>query len=151
MACPNYGYDRLIMPIVEGKAPGSKSPLFEPFVFEPEPPGDGNEPYRVRHLIAKLVRETVRDFNLRERERARMVLTETMLADALAKGRVGSAREEAQHADSDLATGQALQAFEDGLYLLFVDDEEKRSLEEIVCLQPDTRITVIRLVALAGA
>ena len=139
------------MPLVEGKVPGSRSPLFDPFVFEPDAPGDGNEPYRVRHLIAKLVRETVRDFNHRERDRARMALTETRLAEAIERGRVGSAREEAQRADAEIATGQALQAFEDGLYLLFVDDEEKRSLEEIVCLQPETRITVIRLVALAGA
>ncbi len=138
------------MVIVEGRSPGSKIPLFEPFSFDPDPDGEGNEPYRVRHLITKLVRETVRDFHLRERDRAHRALTEVQIAKGAASGKIGSAREEPQTVDLDQAVGQALVAFEDGLFLLFVDDEEKRSLEEIVHLRPETRVTVIRLVALAG-
>ena len=61
-----------------------------------------------------------------------------------------TSREERQTVDADLAIGQALQAFEDGLFLLFVDEEEKKTLEDLVILTPETRIRVIRLTALAG-
>ncbi|MEZ0325960.1 MAG: hypothetical protein ACAH95_08630 [Fimbriimonas sp.] len=135
---------------VEGKAPGVKGPTFEPFGFEPDwEEGDGNI-YRVRHLIAKLVRESVREFQLREREGAFRILTPEKIVEGLLKGKIGKAREETQKVDLEQATGQALQAFEDGLYLLFVNEEEKRSLEEPVSLMPDTRIVVVRLTALAG-
>lgn len=135
---------------VEGKAPGSKGPTFAPFGFEPDEEGAGGEIYRVRHLIAKLVQESVRDFHLREGESPLRVLTPEAIEEGLRKGKFGRAREERQRVDLDQATGQALQAFEDGLYLLFVDDEEKRSLEDPVHLRPDTKITVIRLTALSG-
>lgn len=135
---------------VEGKTPGSKTPSFDPFGFEPDEEGGDGNVYRVRHLIAKLVRECVRDFNLREREEALRTLTPEKIAEGMERGKIGRSREEAQTPDLDQATGQALQAFEDGLYLLFVDEEEKRSLEEPVSLMPDTRITVIRLTALSG-
>jgi len=135
---------------VEGKSPGSKTPSFAPFGFEPELDAPDGDVYRVRHLIAKLVFESVRDFHLREREGAFSVLTQEKIAEGLRKGRIGRPREEAQTADLGQATGQALQAFEDGLYLLFVDSEQKHSLEEPVYLQPDTKIVVIRLTALAG-
>lgn len=135
---------------VEGKSPGSKAPSFAPFGFEPDfDPADGS-PYRVRDLIAKLVRESVRDFHHREGASAVAVLTNEAIAEGLRKGKFGRAREEAQAVDLDAATGQALQAFEDGLYLLFVDEEEKRSLEEAVYLRPETKITLIRLTALSG-
>lgn len=135
---------------VEGKSPGSKTPSFAPFGFEPDFDSSGGDVCRVRHLIAKLVFESVRDFHLREKEGAFGVLTQEKIAEGLAKGRLGRPREEAQTADLDQATGQALQAFEDGIYLLFVDGEQKRSLEEPVYLQPDTKITLIRLTALSG-
>ena len=135
---------------VEGKTPGSKAPTFAPFGFEPDEEGGDGSSYRVRHLIAKLVRESVRDFHLRENADAMKVLTSEAIVEGLRKGKFGRAREEKQTVDLEGATGQALQAFEDGLYLLFVDDDEKRSLEEIVHLRPDTKITVIRLTALSG-
>jgi hypothetical protein len=135
---------------VEGKSPGSKAPTFAPFGFEPEDDSSDGRPYLVRHLIAKLVRESVRDFHLREGQDPLRVLTSEAIAESLKKGKFGQAREERQTVDLDQATGQALQAFEDGLYLLFVDDEEKRSLDEPVYLQPNTKITLIRLTALSG-
>jgi len=121
-----------------------------PIVDEPFDETDGSEPFRVRHLIAKLVFECVRDFRMREKERAFSILTPESMQAGMKAGKIGSPREESQEVDLDIATGQALQAFEDRLYLLFVDNAEKRTLDEIVLLQPDTVVTVIRLTALAG-
>ena len=135
---------------VEGKSPGSKTPTFEPFGFEPDLNESGGDLFRVRHLISKLVFESVRDFQLRERDGAFKVLTSEALAEGLKRGKIGRAREEMQTVDLDEATGQALQAFEDGLFLIFVDGEEKRGLEELVTLLQNTRVTLIRLTALSG-
>ena len=44
----------------------------------------------------------------------------------------------------------ALQAFEDGLYLVVIDDVEYRDLEKQVFLKDDSRITFIRLTMLTG-
>lgn len=121
-----------------------------PIGFEPFDEGSGSDPFRVRHLIEKLVHECIRDFNLREKDRAFSLLTQEKIDEGLRKGRIGSPREEKQEVNLDIAVGQALQAFEDRLYLLFVDRNEKRDLDEIVKLELDTEITVIRLTALAG-
>jgi len=121
-----------------------------PIGFEPFDEGEGSDPFRVRHLIEKLVLECMRDFNLREKDRAFSLLTPEKIEKGLAQGKIGSPREEKKDVNDDIAVGQALQAFEDRLYLLFVDKVEKKSLDEIVQLQPDTEITVIRLTALAG-
>ena len=136
---------------VEFQSPSGRTLEVLPIVGEPFDETDGSEPFRVRDLIAKLVSECVRDFHLREKERAFTFLTPEAIQKGLEKGKFGSSREERQKVDVDEAVGQALQAFEDRLYLLFVDKAEKRSLEDIVRLQPDTVVTVIRLTALAGA
>lgn len=44
----------------------------------------------------------------------------------------------------------ALEAFEDGLYLVVVDEREQRSLDAQVFLQPDSTVAFVRLVMLAG-
>lgn len=138
------------MVTVEFRSPTGADLTAQPFSFDPVWDSDGSDPFRVRHLIAKLVVESVRDFRLRESDRAFALLTPSKIQEGMATGKLGSAREEGQEVDLDLAIGQALQAFEDRLYLLFVNSHEKRSLDEIVRLEPDTTITIIRLTALAG-
>lgn len=135
---------------VEFQSPTGASLITQPFYLDPSGDEGGSEPFRVKHLIAKLVSESVRDFRLRESERPLALLSQAKIDEGSRVGKIGSPREERQAVDLDSAIGQALQAFEDKLYLLFVDKLEKRSLEEIVRLQPDTVVTVIRLTALAG-
>lgn len=124
--------------------------IAQPFSFDPVWEGDESDPFRVRHLIEKLVAESVRDFRLRESDRPFAILTPAKIEEGLAKGKIGDGREERQDVDLDQAVSHALQAFEDRLYLLFVDKSEKKSLEEVVHLLPDTTVTIIRLTALAG-
>lgn len=138
------------MVTVEFQSLPGKNLTAQPYSFEPTCDEGESDPMRVRHLIEKLVRECVRDFNLRESNDRIALLTTEKIAEGLVSGKIGSPREESQTVDLDAAVAQALQAFEDKLYLLFVDSGEKRSLDEIVQLQPDTTILVIRLTALAG-
>ena len=55
-----------------------------------------------------------------------------------------------QAVDEDQAVGTALQAFEDGMYLVVIDDVEQTHLDQQVYLTEDSRITFIRLTLLSG-
>lgn len=121
-----------------------------PIDFVPEDDFSDSNPFRVRHLIEKLTRESVRDFELRQRESKFAFLSTELLQKSIEKGKIGRSYDELQSVDVEDAVANALQAFEDKLFLLFVDKSEKRDLEEPVILRPDTEIVLIKLTALAG-
>lgn len=54
-------------------------------------------------------------------------------------------------ADLVKARQTALQAFEDGMFAIFADDNQCNKLDEIISLKKDTVITFIRLTFLAGS
>ena len=60
-------------------------------------------------------------------------------------------RELHQPVDADSAVTTALQAFEDGIYLVILDEKEQRDLDREVHLRPDSHLVFVRLVMLAGA
>ncbi len=68
------------------------------------------------------------------------------------QGKISSGGEEfdAQPVDEETAVGAALQAFEDGLYFVVIDDVQCRDLEVRIVLKPESRVTFIRLTLLAG-
>jgi hypothetical protein len=53
--------------------------------------------------------------------------------------------------DRAAAVQTALEAFVDGLYLVVIDGDEYRDLEQIVRLTDESKLTFIRLTFLAGA
>lgn len=53
-------------------------------------------------------------------------------------------------ADSDKALQTALQAFLDGLFVLFIDDEEVQSLSQMVSIYDGCQLSFVRLTFLAG-
>jgi len=64
---------------------------------------------------------------------------------------VSGGREEGENtADPDGAVEVALLGFTDGLFFVFVDGEQRESLDEIIPIGQDTRLTFLRVVALAG-
>jgi hypothetical protein len=140
---------------IHGKALGRKKPLFEDFSI-PLPPqlggeGDGSET-TLRDLISHVVRGEVEAFKNRQEERKLVkALSAKDIEKAAARGKIDmGGRDLEQHVDVDEAIGVALQAFEDGLYLVIVDGEEKRSLDAQVYIQPDSTVAFVRLVMLAG-
>jgi len=79
------------------------------------------------------------------------VLSAKEIEAGAARGKVDSGgRDLNQEVDEEEAVGVALQAFEDGLYLVIIDDREYRELDAEVFLQPESRITFLRLIMLAG-
>ena len=137
---------------IQGKALGRKRPLFADWSV-PFPPdlGEGGA-LTLRELIARIVRAEVQAFRQRQQERRLLrALTASDIEKGVVKGKVDMGGHDlGQKVDEEEAVGVALQAFEDGLYLVVVDGEERRDLDAQVFLRPDSRVTFVRLTMLAG-
>lgn len=142
---------------ISGKALGHRRPLFADWAVPPPPrPGSdddaGDSGLTLRDLIEHVVRAEIAAFQDRQQaRRLDRVLTARQIADGEARGRVApEGRDLHQTINIEESVGAALQAFEDGLYLVIVDGAEHRDLDAQVFLTPDSRITFLRLVMLAG-
>lgn len=142
--------------IVQTRQLGSRRTLLEDWGCElppavPREGGDGG--FTLRQLIALVVRREVAAFRDRQ-DRARLpqVLTAREINAQAAAGRVRPGeRDFGQRVDEEQAVGAALQAFEDGLYLVILDGQEKRSLDEPVWVNDRSTLVFLRLTLLAGA
>lgn len=123
--------------------------------FDVPPPEDARDDgsMTLRDLIEHVVREQVKLFNARQQAmRFDRVLSEARIDEGRVKGKVDPAsKDDPKEADAEEAVGAALQAFEDGMYLVIIDEVEKRSLDEPVYLSPNSRLVFVRLAFLAGA
>jgi hypothetical protein len=137
---------------ISGKTLGKKKPLFADWSI-PFPPdlGDGGS-LTLRDLIGRVVRAEVKAFTERQEQRQLLrALTAADVEKGVLKGKIESGGQEVkQPVDAEEAVGTALQAFEDGLYLVVVDGAEQRQLDGQVFLQPDSQVAFIRLAMLAG-
>jgi hypothetical protein len=87
----------------------------------------------------------------REERRIARVLSAAEIAEGAARGKVDiGGRGVSQEVDDEQAVAAALQAFEDGIYLVAVDSRQVGDLDQAVYITPDSRITFIRLALLAG-
>jgi hypothetical protein len=145
---------------VEAKVIGRHQPAVSGWrVPLPEPPagedGRGDGALRLRELLAAIVRQEVTAFRQRQEERR---LACVLSPDAIQQGAIagkidmGGPREArtGDEVDEDAAVAVALQAFEDGLYVVFLDGRQHDDLDAPVWPRPDSTLTFIRLVALAG-
>ena len=90
-------------------------------------------------------------FQLRQESRHLLrVLTEAEIQAGQVEGKIDMGPHEIQEVDTDASLITALQAFQDGLYYVFIDDQQYEALEQVVPLSVNSRLTFIRLVALAG-
>jgi hypothetical protein len=132
---------------------GRKKPLFADWSV-PLPPNFGGEGgTTLRNVIEHVVRAEVRAFKERQAERQVFrALTARAIDAGVQRGKVsmGGSEVPLQAVDTEAAVAMAWQAFEDGLYLVVIDEQEQKSLDSHVHLQPDSRIAFIRLTLLAG-
>ncbi len=142
--------------VISTKALGRRKNLLEDFStpIPPAEPGDdgGDGGLTLRDLIERVVVEQVKLFRERQQNRKFIrALTEQQIEEGAAKGKIEmGGRDLDQQVDTDHAIGNALQAFEDGIYLVSIDGRRYRELDEQVYLQPGSHVTFIRLVLLAG-
>ncbi|MGB7323665.1 MAG: hypothetical protein WBD31_02250 [Rubripirellula sp.] len=141
--------------IVTGKALGSRRPLFADWSI-PIPPsdgGDGDGGPTLRDLIERIVIEQVKLFRIRQHDRQFIrALSADQIDEAASLGKIdmGGREQDVQEVDEGQAVYNALQAFEDGIYLVVIDEAEQKDLDKQVFLSEDSRITFIRLTMLSG-
>ena len=136
--------------IIDAKVVGNRKPVFSDWHIDiPEPKGDF---LRLRDLITRIVVEEVEAFNKRQADRKlSIVLSPAQIEQGKSKGKIDSGgKEYQQEANKDTAIATALQAFEDGLYYVFIDGQQQTDLDEEVFLKSESQLTFIRLVALVG-
>ena len=136
---------------VETQVLGSRQKLPEWVVAYPAEWQVGGEDVPLREVIAAIVREETVAFNERQEARAlARALSLDEITQAAQSGKVDMGGRAASKADPDESVRVALQAFEDGMHLVFVDGEQAAKLDAVVRVQPDTRLRFVRLVMLAG-
>jgi hypothetical protein len=138
---------------VQAKALGRKKPLFPDWTLSTPPEWDDVETaVSLRDLVTRIVYQEVSAFRQRQAERRFIqILTQQEIARGAQEGKVSMGGTNLdQHVDTEAAVATALQAFEDGVYLVFVDGPQVSSLDEQVHLKPGSQVTFVRLVALAG-
>jgi hypothetical protein len=138
---------------ISGRTVGGKKPLFADFSIGSPPDVQGDDGVTLRRLIEHVVRKEVDAFRQRQRDRALLrVLSARQIEAAVDRGKVdpGGSEMEPQEIDPDAAVQTAIQAYEDGLYFVVIDGQQATEVDQQVFLRPDSRITFIRLMLLAG-
>ncbi|MEO8392720.1 MAG: hypothetical protein ABI700_06990 [Chloroflexota bacterium] len=136
---------------IEAKVVGQKKPVFSDWRI-PIPPKEGSGGMTLRDLITAIVSDEVQAFQQRQEQRrlARVLSPEQIEAGA-ARGKIELGESELkQEVGEAAAIGTALQAFEDGLYFVFIDDVQQMALDQQVFVHDASRVLFVRLVALVG-
>lgn len=135
---------------VKVKQAGRKHALLENRQVEIE--NIGNTPF-LKDLLNAVVQNQVEEYNKKATEENLLpFLSKSEISDQAASGKVGfGSIYNENKTDVKKAQETALQAFEDGLFSVFADENEIRNLNEIVEISDSTVITFIRLTFLAGS
>lgn len=138
---------------VKTRAIGRKKRLLDDWSVPPPDDASGGDPFTLRALLTHVVTETVRAFERRqEQNKFVRVLTQKQIEEQAERGKIDSGgRDLDQKVNLEDAIANALQSFEDGIYLVILDGVEQRDLDAQVFLKPDSQLTFLRLVMLAGA
>lgn len=115
-------------------------------------PGEYGQPYSLQHILATIVQHQVAAFNQRKEEKSLIgFLQESELQAQADTGKVGFGTSyNNQQADVDKAIAAVLQAVEDGIIVVFLDEEECQ-LDSQIILSEDSLFTFIRLTFLTGS
>jgi hypothetical protein len=144
------------MPIklaIDARLLGQKRPLLADWAVTLPLDLTGQEDWLpLRDLLTQVVLAEVAAFQQRQEERRlARILGPDQIAAGLTAGKVDLGESDLQQAvDLDAAVATALQAFEDGLYFVFIEGEQISRLDEQVWLHPEMHLSFVRLVALAG-
>ena len=139
--------------LVDGKAIGQKRPLFTDWHVELPPVDESNGGrLKLRDLIRYIVVKEVDAFKSRQEERklARL-MSRQEITQGVERGKVDPGeRDLEQSVDKEDAIAVALQAFEDGLYFVFIDEVQQTNLNSEVFLKTNSKVVFLRLTALVG-
>jgi hypothetical protein len=137
---------------VEAKVVGQRKRAFSDWQIPLPPEARGGSPITLRDLITYIVIREVQAFRERQDERRlARILSADEIAQGATRGKIDMGeRDLQQEVNENAAIAAALQAFEDGLYVVFVDDAQQERLDQTVVVGADSHLMFVRLVALAG-
>ncbi len=106
----------------------------------------------LRSLLTHIVQAEVTAFEARQSQRRLLtVLSPDQIQLGVEHGKIDAGGSELDQAvDSQTAVDNALQAFVDGLYFVFLEDEQIEDLETRVRLKARSQLLFLRLVPLVG-
>jgi hypothetical protein len=110
------------------------------------------QPLTLAELLAEIVRSEVAAFGERQAERRlTKVLGLVEIEAGAALGKIDSGGSEIEQVvDVQGAIENALQAFKDGFYLVFIDDQQQEQLTVPVVLTANSELLFLRLTPLVG-
>ena len=138
---------------VEGKVVGQKRPIFTDWHIELPPADENNgDRLKLRDLITSIVMKEVDAFITRQEERKlARVMSRQEIEQGVERGKVDAGeRDLGQKVNNANAIAVALQAFEDGLYFVFIDEVQQTNLDSEVFLKANSKVIFLRLTALVG-
>ena len=104
-----------------------------------------------KDLITELVKINVKKFNKKIDEKDILsIMTNENIAKAARIGKIGDEVHGDKKANLKKALDTAYLAFEDGLYCIFINDEQTEKLDDSLNLKDGDILTLIRLTMLAG-
>ena len=104
-----------------------------------------------KDLIAELVKINVEKFNKKiDDKNILSIITNENIAKAARIGKIGDEVHGDKKANLEKALDTAYLAFEDGLYCIFINDEQSEKLDDSLDLKDGDILTFIRLTMLAG-
>lgn len=109
-------------------------------------------PRTLRELLTVLVTSNVQEFNATQTETNLVsFLTNDEIQQQALTGKVGfGSKYNDQKSDLETAVKTAIQAFEDGLFRVFINEKEPSDLDARLDLQEGDQLTFIKLTMLAG-
>lgn len=106
--------------------------------------------YSLSTLLKQIVERQVREFQDRQEVSSEPGFWMQQPLDEV-PGKIGfSQNEEKKSVDLSAALQAALQAYEDGLIVVFHQEKQLTSLEEEVCIEENDEVVFIKLTFLAG-
>ena len=104
-----------------------------------------------KDLITELVKINVEKFNKKiDDKNILSIMTNEYIAEAVRAGKIGDEVHGDKKANLEKALDTAYLAFEDGLYCIFINDEQSEKLDDNLSLKDGDILTFIRLTMLAG-
>ena len=104
-----------------------------------------------KDLIIELVKINVEKFNKKIDEKDILsIMTNENIAKTARIGKIGDEVHGDKKANLEKALDTAYLAFEDGLYCIFINDEQTEKLDDSLNLKDGDILTLIRLTMLAG-
>ena len=110
-----------------------------------------NKVSTTKDLITELVKINVEKFNKKIDDKDILsIMTNENIAKAARIGKIGDEVHGDKKANLEKALDTAYLAFEDGLYCIFINDEQTEKLDDSLNLKDGDILTFIRLTMLAG-